>query len=105
MSYPLRQFVRDEGGDAATFEKVKDIARDERLGLDYGDRLIKQLQVGNGQRAKYVADKLEGKSESERHKYLTDLKRKKIITPVVNRQLFTELRKRRRSSSGGGSTP
>ncbi len=96
MSYPSRQFVKDEGGDAATLAKVNDIIRDETLGLDYGDRLIKQLQVGNGQRARYIASQLEGKSESEKKEYLSDLKRKKIITPKVNQQLREEPWKRRR---------
>ena len=96
MSYPLSQFVKDEGGDTATLAKVKDIIRDARLGLDYGDRLIKQLQVGNGQRARYIASQLEGKSESERKEYLSDLKRKKILTMEVNHQLLAERRKRRR---------
>ncbi len=96
-SYPLRRFVKDEGGDAATLAKVKDIISDERLGLDYGDRLIKQLQVGNGQRARYIASQLEGKSESERKEYLMDLRRKKILTPTVNQQLRAELWDRRRA--------
>ena len=82
-------------GGAATLAKVKNIIRDERLGLDYGDRLIKQLQVRNGQRARYIASQLEGKRESERKEYLSDLRRKKILTPKVNQQLEPELRKRR----------
>ena len=94
----LSQFVRSEGGTEATLAKVKDIISDEKLGLDYGDRRIKQLQVGNGQRAQYLADKVEGMSASERRKYLNDLRRKKILTPQVNQQLDVELRKRRRAS-------
>ena len=93
MPITLRQFVKEESGDAATLAKVQDINRDAKLGLDYGDRLIKQLQVGNGQRARYIASQLEGKSESERKEYLRDLKQKKILTLEVNHQLLAERRK------------
>lgn len=94
----LRRFVSSEGGTKATLEKVKDLISDERLGLDYQDRRIKQLQIGNGQRARYIASKLEGTNESERKEYLEDLKRKKILTPTVNKQLRAELWNRRRES-------
>jgi len=38
-------------------EKMMEIAKDRALGLDYRERMIKQLGVESGERAAYIASK------------------------------------------------
>ncbi len=69
-------------------DKIKEIAIDEQLNLDYTERLIKQLGIENGERAKYIWKKVnELKTKDERIKYVKNLKDKKILTDKVNEQI------------------
>lgn len=68
-------------------EKIKDIMESEKLGLTYQDKLVKQLGVENGERAKYIALKLKELSPDERKEYYKDLLTKKIISKEVDRQI------------------
>lgn len=91
--YSLREFVRLQGGTQEHLTKVRDIMQDTRLGLTYTDRLIKQLQIGNGERANYIAKKAVALEGEERSTYLQDLRRKRILTPEVTRQVNAEIRR------------
>jgi hypothetical protein len=70
------------------YNKLKDVATDEKLGLDYNDRLIKQLQVRNGQRAEFIWQNLKIlKTNEEKNAYIKELRKKKIISDEVFKQL------------------
>lgn len=72
----------------ALFDKIKDIKQDADLGLNYQERLTKQLGVENGERAKYIlkeAGKL--KSKEEKNAYIRSLVEKKIISDKVIEQI------------------
>lgn len=72
----------------ALYEKLKDVIEDERLGLTYSERLIKQLGVSNGERAKFIWQALQSfPTESEKNAYVDELKKKKIISEKVFKQL------------------
>ena len=68
-------------------QSVKEIIEEERLGLTYSERLIKQLGVESGERAKYIKSKLDKLSEEERNNYYQELKHKKIITKKIDDQI------------------
>lgn len=70
------------------FEKIKDVKQDDELGLDYSDRLIKQLGVENGERAKYIWETVKMFDTPElKNAYIKDLRTKKIISDKVWEQL------------------
>jgi len=66
------------------FDKVSDISEEEKLGLNLNDRLIKQLGVENGERAKYILSQLKNfKTREEARIFLMDLSDKKLLTDEV----------------------
>lgn len=70
------------------FEKLKDVAEERKLGLTYEEKKMKGLGVENGDRAKYILsqlDKLE--SPEEKNAYVAELKRKKVVSDEVMKQL------------------
>lgn len=70
------------------FDKLKGVVEDDKLGLDYGERLIKQLGVENGERAKFIQTVIKTKgTNEEKNAYIADLKKKKIISDAVFAQL------------------
>jgi len=75
--------------DKEMAQKVSDIGQEEKLGLNYTERLIEQLRVENGERAKYLKsqfDKLETKeSKAELWDEMVD---KKLITGQVADQII-----------------
>jgi hypothetical protein len=69
-------------------EKMFDVAQDRELGLTPVDRAIKQLGVKNGERAKYLSDKLKSfKSREDKIGFLNDMKNKKLLTEDVLDQM------------------
>jgi hypothetical protein len=67
---------------------VKAVATDEAAGLTGTDRLVKQLGVDNGERAKYISEQLSKLSTLEdQAAYLQDLDDKGLISATVSEQL------------------
>ncbi|MDD5006658.1 MAG: hypothetical protein PHS33_09195 [Candidatus Omnitrophica bacterium] len=72
----------------ALYEKLKDVTSDAKLGLSYEDRLIKQLGVENGERAKFIWEAVKSlKTKEEKNAYIKELREKKIISDNVMKQL------------------
>ncbi len=74
-------------------KKINDIIDEEKLGLTYPEKMIKQLGVENGERAKYIKSKLDGLKTKEKQDYYQNLIDKKIITKKVSEQILKLLRK------------
>uniref|UniRef100_A0A6M3KR77 Putative DNA repair protein n=1 Tax=viral metagenome TaxID=1070528 RepID=A0A6M3KR77_9ZZZZ len=69
-------------------EKIKDVANEEQIGLNYNDRLIKKLGVENGERSKYLWNKIKDiKTIEDRKVFYKEMKDKNIITDEVDRQI------------------
>ena len=74
--------------DRELAEKIAEIAKEEKLGFTYTDRLIKQLGVTNGERAKYLKKKFDQlKTKEEKNALWEEYVRKEIITKNVSIQL------------------
>lgn len=84
----LRAIAAENPGLA---ERVLDTADEEKAGLTYVERQIKQLGVENGNRANYIFEKTKGMEKETLKAYLRDLAAKKILTDEVLDQ-FLELR-------------
>ena len=83
-----------EQANPLLYEKLKDVAEEDKLGLNYDDRLLKQLQVKNGERAKFIWSKLkEFETKEEKNAYVNDLRSKKIISDEIFEQLAELKRK------------
>lgn len=69
-------------------DRIKQIAKDEELGLDANDRKLKMYGVANGARAKYIADEINAlKTKAEKQALWRSYVTKKIITPEVAKQI------------------
>jgi DNA-directed RNA polymerase subunit F len=74
--------------DPELAKKVNEIMDEEELGLTYTQRLIKQLGVENGQRATFIANKLNSlKTQEEKAELWDEYVEKKLITNSVAEQL------------------
>ena len=74
--------------------KISDIADAEKKGLTITDRFIMQLQVTNGERAKYIADQFNKlKTNAEKAKLWQEYVDKGLISANVAEQLSTLLKK------------
>lgn len=70
------------------FEKLKDVIEERKLGLTYEEKLMKQLGVENGERAKYIdAQIMKLPTSAERKAYYKELRDKKIISDEVEKQI------------------
>lgn len=70
------------------FDALKKTIDEDKKGLTYEDRLINQIGVENGERAKFIWAKLkEMKTKDEKNNYVNELKRKGIISETVFNQL------------------
>ncbi|QGH73111.1 MAG: hypothetical protein [Podoviridae sp. ctviO18] len=74
-------------------KKLTDIAKDQALGLTYTDRLIKQLGVENGERAKYLVQQFKDAPKEDRANLWKELVAKKLITKEVEKQINYLLKK------------
>lgn len=72
--------------------KINDLIQEDKSGLTYTEKMIKQLGVENGQRAKYVVEELNKLSKEEKRSYYQNLIDKKIITKQVNSQILELLK-------------
>lgn len=74
--------------DRNLYEKILEISDDKKLGLTYSERLIKQLGVENGERAKYIVEQADKfKSREEKNNYIRNLYDKKIVSDDVLDQI------------------
>ena len=79
----------------AEAKKVLQAFNDEASGITGTDRLIKQLDVNNGNRAQYIVKVInEMKTPEEKLNYIKDLDSKKIITSQVLTQITSLLTKK-----------
>lgn len=75
-------------------KKVNEIIKEEKLGLNYVDRLVKQLGVSNGERAKFIVGELNKlKTKKEKKSYYQEMIDKKIISEEVGKQIIHLLNK------------
>lgn len=75
-------------------KKMDAIAKEEAKGLTSTDRLVLMLNVGNGERARYVVDQIHSlKTKEEKQQLWTDYAKKKIITKEVAKQVADLLSK------------
>lgn len=70
------------------YDQLKTTIEDDKKGLTYEDRLIKQIGVENGQRALFIWEKTKSfKTKEEKNNYINELKRKGVISDTVMEQL------------------
>lgn len=70
------------------YDKLKAVVDEQKKGLDYNDRLMMQLGVTNGERAKFIWANLKAFNTSEeKNIYINDLRKKGIISDNVMKQL------------------
>jgi len=75
-------------------KKISDIATEEKKGITVTDRFIMQLQVTNGERAKYLAEQFNALStKEEKAKLWQEYVKKGIISANVAEQLSSLLNK------------
>jgi hypothetical protein len=60
---------------------------ERKLGLTFEEKLMKQLGVENGERAKYIDQQIMKLPEGERRAYYAELRDKKIISDEVAKQI------------------
>ena len=76
-------------GDPALAKAVKTQLDAAKLGLTTSDKMVEQLQIGNGERARYIDQQVRQMGSKEaKLAYLNDLAKKKIITAAVQKQLY-----------------
>lgn len=79
------QLIKD---DPELAQKVSDIAKEEKLGLTDIDRKIKRLDIGNGERARYIFSQVQKlKTKEEKRAYVGDLITKGVVTDKVSAQI------------------
>lgn len=59
----------------------------DKAGLSGNDRLIKMLNVANGERAKYIVEQIKNMRTKEKAAYIADLAKKKLVTNEVAKQI------------------
>lgn len=70
------------------FQKLKDTVEADKKGLNFNDRLIMQLGVENGERAKFVWESIKAfKTKEEKNNYVNEMRTKGIISDQVFQQL------------------
>lgn len=88
------RFKQIKAKNPALAEKLKDVVSERKLGLTYTEKLMKQLGVENGERAKYIDQQImKLPTSEERNAYYNKLRKKKIITDEVAKQI-KKLRKK-----------
>ena len=69
-------------------KKVNQIIKEEELGLTYTDRLILQLGVKNGERARFIFNEIEKiKTQKGKGDFFQELIEKRIISKEVSNQI------------------
>jgi hypothetical protein len=113
----LKDMRASQGADAVAAEwkkistdnpelltRLKTIAADDEKGITAKDRLILQLGVANGARARYIVDQLQAlKTKEEKQQLWLDYAKKKILTKDVAAQA-TKLLEGETVKSSAGTT-
>lgn len=81
------ELKRLKKSNESLYGTVKDMMDMQTKGLTEEDRLVMQLGVANGFRAKYIQAKADSMNETDRQNYYSDLIDKKVITDDVKKQL------------------
>lgn len=81
------KYAEIKKSDPAVAAKLRDVVEERKLGLSYEEKLMKDLGVANGERAKYVDQQIMKLPEDQRNNYFNDLVNKKIISPEVRAQI------------------
>lgn len=69
-------------------EEISKIGEEQKLGITYEDRLIKQLNIENGARAKFIYNRVKSfETREEKNEYVKDLFNRKIINDRVLLQI------------------
>jgi len=69
-------------------DKIVDVINDKRNKLSYNDRLVKQLGVENGARAKYLYSKIQKlPTDNEKRAYIKTMTKKNIMSKNVLKQI------------------
>jgi hypothetical protein len=77
-------------------EKLKDIISERKLGLAFEEKLMKQLGVENGERARYIDAQIMKLPPERRKDYYNELRQKKIISDEVAKQINKIAKSRQR---------
>jgi hypothetical protein len=84
----LENYVEIKKSNPRLAKRLSSIAQDEKSGLSYTERLMRQLQVGTGERAKFIVSRLaEIENPKEKVQYYQGLKEKKLVSERVSRQI------------------
>jgi hypothetical protein len=82
------KFEALSNSDPTLAKKIVDVAESDALGLTYQDKLVKALQVNNGERAQYIVEKFnELDSDEEKAALWEDYVSKKLITENIAQQI------------------
>lgn len=74
--------------DPALFDKLKEAKEEKALNLSYTEKLIKQLNVDGGDRARYILNQTKNlKTKEEKNAYIKNLRTKKVISDKVLQQI------------------
>ena len=75
----------------ALFEKLKDVIENEQLDLSSEEKALRQAPVADGTRAQLIYDRAAQiraeQGDKAANQYLSDLKKKKVISTQVLKQL------------------
>lgn len=96
LDIELSELPKEEAGkrysevkkeNPALADALKNVVDERKLGLTLKERLMKQLGVANGARAKYIDEQIMALPAEERAAYYQELKDKKLISDEVAKQL------------------
>ncbi|MDI6788560.1 MAG: hypothetical protein QME51_09340, partial [Planctomycetota bacterium] len=92
----IKEWEGLEETDPLLYDDLVDEILKQKRGLTYTDILMKQLNVENEARAKYIYEKTKTMNTKERRKYLQELAKKEIFTEKVAEQYLELLKKGKR---------
>jgi len=79
------QLIKDNPNMA---NKINDLIEEDQLELTPPEKYMKDLNIENGERVKYIFDKFKIiKTTEEKTKFISNLIKKKVITKIVSEQL------------------
>lgn len=73
--------------DPELYSEVRKISDDKKKGLEYEDRLLLRFPVKNGERAEVIYNLMKDMGEQEAEAYYDELRKKKVISDTVAKQL------------------
>lgn len=74
--------------DKKVFESLKSVVMEEKAGITPKDKQLRSLGVENGERARTIYDEvIKLESKEEKNSYIEELRKKKVISDAVMKQL------------------